>query len=70
MVRNNITYEKEIKELVSYLAENYARLSTNSELAKTIGVKNASTVKKYIGFLADSYLVFQTSKYDPSVSKK
>jgi len=70
MVRNNITYEKEIKELVSYLAGNYARLSTNSELAKIIGVKNASTVKKYIGFLADSYLVFQTSKYDPSVSKK
>ncbi|MDR2621136.1 MAG: ATP-binding protein [Dysgonamonadaceae bacterium] len=70
MVRNNITNEKEIKELVSYLAGNYARLSTNSELAEIIGVKNASTVKKYIGFLADSYLVFQTSKYDYSLSKQ
>ena len=29
-----------------------------------------STVKKYIGFLADSYLVFQTSKYDFAVSKQ
>ena len=70
MVRNNITNEKEIKELVSYFAGNYARLSTNSELAEIIGVKNASTVKKYTGFLADSYLVFQTSKYDFSVSKQ
>jgi predicted AAA+ superfamily ATPase len=70
MVRNNITNEKEIKELVSYIAGNYARLSTNSELAEVIGVKNASTVKKYTGFLADSYLVFQTSKYDYSVSKQ
>lgn len=70
MVRNNITNEKEIRELVSYIAGNYARLSTNSELAGIIGVKNASTVKKYIGFLADSYLVFQTSKYDYSVSKQ
>jgi len=70
MVRNNITNEREIKELVSYLAGNYARLSTNSELAEIIGVKNASTVKKYIGFLTDSYLVFQTSKYDYSVSKQ
>lgn len=70
MVRNNITNEKEIKELVSYLAGNYSRLSTNSELAGIIGVKNASTVKKYVGFLADSYLVFQTSKYDYAVSKQ
>jgi predicted AAA+ superfamily ATPase len=70
MVRNNITNEKEIRELVSYLAGNFARLSTNSELAEIIGVKNASTVKKYIGFLADSYLIFQTNKYDYSVSKQ
>lgn len=70
MVRNNITNEMEIRELVYYIAGNYARLSTNSELAKIIGVKNASTVKKYIGFLADSYLVFQTNKFDYSVSKQ
>ncbi|GHT61836.1 ATP-binding protein [Bacteroidia bacterium] len=68
MVRNNITNEKEIKELVSYMAGNYARLSTNSDLADYIGVKNPSTVKKYMGFLADSYLVFQTNKFDYSVS--
>ena len=70
MVRNNITNEKEIKELISYLAGNYARLSTNSELAEIIGVKNPTTIKNYLGFLADSYLVFQTSKYDYSVSKQ
>ena len=70
MVRNNITNEKEIKELVSYLAGNYARLSTNNELARIIGVKNSTTVKNYLGFLADSYLVFQTCKYDYSVSKQ
>lgn len=70
MVRNNITNEKEIKLLVSYMAGNFARLSTNSELADIIGVKNPTTVKKYIGFLADSYLVFQTNKYDYSLSKQ
>ena len=70
MVRNHITNEKEIKELVSYLTGNYARLSTNSELAGIIGVKNPTTVKNYLGFLADSYLAFQTSKYDYSVSKQ
>lgn len=68
MVRNNITNEKEIKKLVFYMAGNYARLSSNSDLADYIGVKNPSTVKKYIGFLADSYLVFQTNKFDYSLS--
>jgi predicted AAA+ superfamily ATPase len=70
MVRNNLTNEIEVRELVSYLAGNYARLSTNSELAEIIGVKNPSTVKKYIGFLSDSYLIFQAYKYDYSVSKQ
>lgn len=70
MVRNNITNEKEIKQLVSYLAGNFARLSTNSELARIIGVQNPTTVKNYLGFLADSYLVFQISKYDYSLSKQ
>jgi predicted AAA+ superfamily ATPase len=70
MVRNNITNEKEIKDLVSYIAGNYARLSTNRELAKITGVKNSTTIKNYLGFLADSYLVFQTYKYDYSVSKQ
>jgi predicted AAA+ superfamily ATPase len=70
LVRNHITNEREIKELVSYLAGNYARLTTNSELAKIIGVKNPTTVKNYLGFLADSYLAFQIGKYDYSVSKQ
>ena len=70
MVRNKITNEKEIKELISFLAGNYARLSTNSELAGVIGVKNPTTVKNYLGFLTDSYLTFQIGKYDYSVSKQ
>ncbi len=70
MVRNNITNEKEIKLLVSYLAGNFARLSTNSELARIIGVQNPTTIKKYLSFLTDSYLAFQINKYDYSLSKQ
>lgn len=56
MVRNNITNEKEIELLVSYLAGNFARLSSNSQLTEIVGFKNPTTIKKYFGFLADSYL--------------
>ncbi len=70
MVRNNLTNEKELLELVYYLASNAAKLTSNSGLAKIIGVKNASTIKNYIDFLQDTYFLFQVKKYDPSLNKQ
>ncbi len=70
MVRNKLTNEKELLELVFFLASNVAKTSTYNSLAKVIGVKNATTVKNYISFLQDSYLVFQTNKYDVSLKKQ
>jgi predicted AAA+ superfamily ATPase len=70
MVRNKLTNEKELLELVFYLSSNVSKLSTYNSLAKIIGVKNASTVKNYLSFLQDSYLLFQISKYDYSLKKQ
>jgi predicted AAA+ superfamily ATPase len=70
MVRNKLTNEKELLELVFYLSSNVAKLSTYNSLTRTIGVKNASTVKSYLSFLQDSYLLFQIGKYDCSLKKQ
>jgi predicted AAA+ superfamily ATPase len=70
MARNKLTNEKELRELVLYLSSNVAKLSTYNSLAHIIGVKNASTVKNYLSFLQDSYLLFQVSKYDHSLKKQ
>jgi predicted AAA+ superfamily ATPase len=70
MVRNRLTSEQEIRDLLFHLASNVAKLTSHNALAKTIGVKNASTVKKYLLFLRDSYLVFQVNKYDRSARKQ
>lgn len=70
MVRNHLTNEKEILELVYYLASNISRLSSFNSLAKTIGVKNASTVSNYIQFIQGTYLIFQVSKFDYSLKKQ
>ena len=70
MVRNNLTNEKEILELVYYLASNISRLSSFNSLAKTIGVKNASTVSNYVQFIQGTYLIFQVSKLDYSLKKQ
>lgn len=70
MVRNNLTSEKEILELVYYLASNVSRLSSFNSLAKTIGVKNATTVSNYLQFIQNSYLIFQVNKFDFSLRKQ
>jgi len=70
MVRNRLISEREIRELFFYIASNPAKAASYNSLAKTIGVKNASTVKKYLLFFRDSYLAFPMSKYDRSVRKQ
>jgi uncharacterized protein len=70
MVRNGLTLEKEILELVHYIASNTSRLISYNSLTKVIGVKNATTVKNYLGYLENTYLVFLVSKYDFSLKKQ
>ncbi len=70
MVRNNLTNEKEMLELVYFLASNVSRLSSFNSLAKTIGVKNASTISNYLQFIQNTYLLFQVNKFDFSLKKQ
>jgi len=70
MVRNGLTNEKEILELVHYLASNTSKLFSYNSLTKVIGVKNATTVKSYLSFLENTYLLFLVNKYDFSVKKQ
>jgi len=70
MVRNNLSSEKELLELVWYLASNLARPSSNNSLAKRVGIKNATTIKNYFSFLEDTYLLFQLRAFDYSAARQ
>lgn len=70
LVRNKLTSEKELLELIYYLASNVTKLTSYNSLAKTLGVKNASTVKNYMQYIQNTYLIFQLSKFDYSVKKQ
>ncbi|HRZ42497.1 MAG TPA: ATP-binding protein [Bacteroidales bacterium] len=70
LVRNRLTNEKEMVELVYYLASNTATLSSYSSLARTIGVKHPLTVKNYLGFLENTYMLFQVPMFEYSVRKQ
>jgi uncharacterized protein len=70
MARHNLTGEKELKELVYLLASNVSRPFSNNRLAAAVGLKNATTVKNYLDFLQDTYLLFAVNKFDFSARKQ
>lgn len=67
MVRNQIVNEREVKELVYYTVSNIGKPLTYTSLAKVIGVKNPTTVKNYLEYIENKYLLFSLSKLDYSV---
>lgn len=70
LVRNKLVNERELLELVNYLASNVSKLSSYNGLTKVIAVKNASTIRNYFSFLQDTYLIFQINKFDFSLKKQ
>lgn len=70
IVRNKLTNEKELLELIHYLAGNISRPVSYNNLAKIIGIKNASTIKNYLEYIQNTYLLFLVNKYDHSLKKQ
>lgn len=68
IVRNKLTNEIQIREMMNYLASNATHRFTYNSIAKLIGIKNPDTVKNYIKFVEDTYMIRQLTKYDNSVS--
>ncbi len=67
MARNDLTKEKEIQELVFYIASNATKRVTYSSLGKIIGIRHAETIKNYLEYIQQTYLIFQLLKFSPSV---
>jgi len=70
ITRYDLNKEKPLKELTMFLASNIGKPISYNSLAKVIGVKNATTVKEYFGYLENSYLGFLLSKFEYSLKKQ
>lgn len=70
LVRNKITMEKPIKELVFYLASNNCKEFTYNSLRKLIGVASANTVAEYCHYLENSFLCFSLNRFSYSVKEQ
>lgn len=70
LTRNGLTNEKEMLEMMFYLASNATKRVTYSSLGKVVGIQHPDTIKNYLEYIQQTYLIFQLFRYDPSVKKQ
>ena len=70
VVRHKLPSDRQIKEMVYYLASNFTHRFTYLSVAKATGIKSSETVQDYIRYLEEAYLVGVLTKYDYKVGEQ
>ena len=68
--RYGIREVKGFRQLAHYLFTNAANAATYNALKKLLGFKSVVSVRDYVGFLEEAYLVFECFRYDFSLKKQ
>ena len=70
LVRFNIREVKAFKQLADFLFTNFTKEISYNSLKNTLGFKSVTSVKNYVEFIQESFLVFELYKYDYSLKKQ
>lgn len=70
ITRYGVKQEKTLVELLHYLISNISKEISYNSLKNILGLSNAITVKEYISYFEQSYLLFTVNKFDFSLKKQ
>ena len=70
ITRFGIREVRGFRQLAHYLFSNMANAQTYNALKNTLGFKSTVSVRDYVGFLEEAYLLFEIFRYDPSLKKQ
>ena len=70
IVRFGIREVKAFRQLASFLFTNTSNMASYNAIKKALGFKSVMSVRDYVGFLQEAYLVFELFKYDYSLKKQ
>ena len=70
ITRSSIRDIKGFRQLVHYLFSNMTNEASYHSLKNSLGMKSAMSVRSYIGFIEESYLIFELFKHDFSLNKQ
>ena len=68
--RFGIREVKGFRHLAHYLFSNAAKSATYNALKNMLGFKSVVSVRDYVGFLEEAYLIFECFRYDYSLKKQ
>jgi len=68
--RAGIREVKPFRQLARYIFTNVANRASYQALKKTLNFKSAASVRDYVGYLEEAYLVFEIFRYDCSLKKQ
>ena len=68
--RYSIRYKKELKEMAKLIISGPGNIFSFKNIGSAVGLKNPGTVKNYVDYLQESYLVFGISLFSPSLKKQ
>jgi len=70
LIRFKVKEIKAFKQLASFLFTNFTKEISYNSLKNTLGFKSGTSVKNYVEFMRESFLVFELYKYDYSLKKQ
>ena len=64
MNRHNIRKFPEIRNILRFLMSNVSNEITFRSISRNLGVKSENTVKKYMDYLQETYIIFEVKRFD------
>ncbi len=68
--RYQVKHVKEIKDLLLYLFSNIGAMYSYATLKQVTGIKSLSTIKNYIDYFREVFLLYTVERFDYSVAKQ
>ena len=68
--RFNIRYRETFRELSRYLVSNISKEASYNKLKNIFNIKSIHTIRDYVGFLENAYLLFKIDKYSPKLKQQ
>ena len=65
--RYSIRNIKAFRSLTGYIISNYSNFFSYAKLGNNLGIKDVNTVKRYITYLEESFLIFILDKFSPKL---
>ncbi|MBU1850453.1 MAG: ATP-binding protein [Nanoarchaeota archaeon] len=68
--RHSIKYPKGLEELSRFLISNFANLTSYNKLKDLLGINSVHTIKKYVSYLEEAFLVFELKRFSFKVKEQ